>query len=73
MVQFEKDKKIIKALINFGSKVNIITLAYASKLSSKVWKTDVRAQKIDSSLLKTFEMVIAGFQIEDKFGRVWLF
>ena len=31
-VQFQKDKEVIMALINFGSKVNTMILAYASKL-----------------------------------------
>ena len=47
--------------------------AYIAKLSLKVCLTNVKAQKIDSSLLKTSGMVIAGFQIEDKFGRAWFF
>ena len=35
-VQFEKDKVVIRALINSGSKVNTSTLAYTSKLALKV-------------------------------------
>ena len=36
-----------------------MTLAYAKKLGLQTFKTDVRAQKIDSSLLKIYEMAIA--------------
>ena len=62
LVQFQKDKgAIIRALINSSNKVNAMTLAYAKQLDLQVQKTDVRAQKIDGSLLRTFEMVIAGF------------
>ena len=43
--------------------------AYAKKLGLKIWKTNVGAQKIDGSALKTFGMVIANFQVEDKGGR----
>ena len=71
--QFWKDKKVIRALIDFGSKVNAITLAYASKLGFQVQKTDIGAQKIDGSLLWTFGMVIAGFQVEDKLGKARFF
>ena len=53
--------------------VNAMTLGYASKLGLKVRPTDVRAQKIDGSTLKTFEMVLASFQVEDKLGRPWFF
>ena len=41
----------------------------AQKLGFKVQKTNVRAQKIDGSVLETFEMVIADFQVENKVGR----
>ena len=74
LVQFRKNKEAtIWALINSASKVNAITPAYAKQLGFQVRKTDVKARKIDSSLLKTFEMVIAGFQIEDKLGRAQFF
>ena len=52
-----------------GSKVNAISPAYAKRLGLKTWKTNIRAQKIDGSALKTFGMVIADFQVEDKSGR----
>ena len=73
-VQFQKDKEvIIQALIDLGSKVNAMTPAYAKQLGLQVRKTDVRAQKINGSLLRTFGMVIAGFQIEDKLGKTRFF
>ena len=50
-----------------------MTPAYAKQLKLQVWKTDVGAQKIDGSLLRTFGMVIAGFEIEDKLDRAWFF
>ena len=43
--------------------------AFAWKLGFQTRKTNVRAQKIHGSILKTFEMVIDDFQIEDKVGR----
>ena len=50
-----------------------MTLAYAKQLSLQVQKTDVGAQKIDGLLLRTFGMVIAGFQVEKKLGRARFF
>ena len=41
-VQFRKDKEIIRALINFDSEINTMTLAYAKKLGLQIQKTDVR-------------------------------
>ena len=45
-------------------------LAYIKQLGLQVQKIDVRAWIINSWLLKTFGIVIAGFQIENKLGRV---
>ena len=50
-----------------------MTPVYAFKLSLEVWTTKVGVQKIDGSLLTTFGMVIAGFQIEDKLGKARFF
>ena len=46
-----------------------MNLAYAKRLGFKTWKTNVRAQRIDSSALETFRMVITNFLVEDKGGR----
>ena len=43
--------------------------AYAKRLGLKTRKTNVGAQKIDGSTLKTFGMVIAIFQVKDRSGR----
>ena len=47
--------------------------AYVSKLGFQVHRTDIRAQKIDSSTLETFRMVLASFQVEDKLRRIRFF
>ena len=41
--------------------------------SDSVRQTDVGAQKIDGSRLDTFGMVIAGFLLQDKLGKVRFF
>ena len=56
-------------MLNSGNKVNAINLNYTRKLELKIWKTNIKAQKIDSSTLKTFGIVIADFQVEDKASR----
>ena len=56
-------------MLDSGSKVNAISLAYAKGLGLKTQKTNVGAKKIDGSALETFRMVIADFQIEDKGDR----
>lgn len=56
-------------MINSGSKVNGITLAYTAKLSFAMRLTNISIQKINNSLLKIYGMVIIRFFIQDKFGR----
>ena len=50
-----------------------MTPAYASRLGLRVQRTNIGAQKIDGSTLKTFGMVLASFQVEDKLGRARFF
>ena len=69
-VQFRKDKgKDVLALLKSESEVNAITPAYTAHLGLKVRVTDLGVQKIDGSLLATYNMVIAAFQVVDKLSR----
>ena len=73
-LQFQEDQgqegqEWIRALLDSGSKVNAMSLAYAKRLGLKTRKSDVGAQKIDGSALETFGMVVADFQVKDKGGR----
>ena len=56
-------------MFDSGSKVNAMSPAYAKRLGLKTWKTNIGAQKIDSSTLETFGMVITDLQVENKIGR----
>ena len=74
LVQFRKNTgKNVLALLNFGSKVNAITPAYTTHLGLKVRVINVGAQKIVDSLLATYGMVLAAFQVIDKLGRSCFF
>ena len=73
-VQFRRDKgKDVLALLDSGSEINAITSAYTAHLGLKVRVTNVGVQKIDGSLLATYGMVIAAFQVVNKLGRSWFF
>ena len=72
-IYFQKDSADVEALLDLGSKVNAMTLAFALKLGLKTHHTDIGAQKIDDSTLQTFGTVLASFQVEDKLGRAWFF
>ena len=70
---FRFKKKEVQALIDSGSEVNAMTPAYASRLSLQVHRTNIGAQKIDGSILETFGIILANFQVEDKLGRARFF
>ena len=72
-IWFQEGQKQVRALFDSGSKVNAMSSAYVERLGLKTQKTNVRAQKIDGSTLKTFGMVIADFQMKDKSGRLKFF
>lgn len=71
LLYFKKNQTKIQALINSGSEVNAMTLIYTARLRLKARSTNVNAQKIDSSTLKTFGIVLTSFQIEDKLRNIW--
>ena len=47
--------------------------AYTKKLGLRIWKTNIGTEKFDGSILETYGMVIAGFQIQDKFEKARFF
>lgn len=63
----------IRALIDFKSKVNAMTLAYIAKLGFVTQKTEVGAQKIDSSLLETHSIASAVIILQNSLGRMQFF
>ena len=67
--QRQKSQKQVKGLLNSGNKVNVMSPGYTKKLGFKVQETNIGAQKIDDSILETFEMVIVDFQMKDKVSR----
>lgn len=56
-----------------SSKVNAIYPDFVKKLDLQIHKTNVSAQKINSSKLDIFDMVIAFFSMEDKKRRFYFF
>lgn len=72
-LRFRKNTKDIRALIDSSSKINAITPVYASKLGLWARHTNIKAQKIDGSILQIFKMALASFQVEDKLIRAQFF
>ena len=60
-------------MIDLGSEVNTIHLTFAKQLGFSIRPTDVGAQKIDGTMLDTYEIVVAAFSVEDKANRVRFF
>ena len=65
-ITFWKKSVSMLALFDLGSEVNAIHPALARKLGLAVRPTDIRAQKIDGTMLDTFEMVVTAFSVTDK-------
>ena len=61
LLRFRKNTTGIKVLIDSDSEVNAMLPIYVSQLGLKVHYTDIGDQKIDSSTLETFGMVLASF------------
>ena len=66
-------KKSISTLLNSGSEVNAIHLVFAREIGLSIRPTDVGAQKIDSTTLETFGIVVIAFLVEDKANQVRFF
>ena len=70
---FCKDITGVRALIDSDSKVNAMSLAYASKLGLMIQHTNIRAQNSDGSTLERLGIVLASFKVEDKLRRIRFF
>ena len=57
-VWFQESQKQVRALPDTGDKVNAMSSTYIERLGLKIWKTNIRAQKIDGSTFKTFKIGI---------------
>lgn len=61
LLYFQKNTISMRALIDLGTEINAIILVYILKLYLKFYYTNIRAQKIDNSTFKMFEIVLASF------------
>lgn len=70
-IQF--NRFFIKTLIDSDSKINAMQLSFTRKLGFHICKTNMDPQKIDSSRLETFGIVIVLFQMDDNDGKFCFF
>ena len=66
-------KKSLSVLLDSGSEVNAVHPAFAKELDLPIRSTDVGAQKIDSTMLEIYGMIVAAFSVENKANRVRFF
>lgn len=62
-------KNLTAALLNSKSEINAISYTFTSQLGLQVWKTNVGVEKINGTLLKTYEMVVSTFFMLNKNGN----
>ena len=67
------ETKSVLALLDSGSNINAIHPNFAKELGFLIRLTDVGAQKIDGTMLDTYEIVVAAFLVTDKANRIRLF
>ena len=66
-------EKSVSTLFNSDSKVSAVYLTFAKALGLFIRPTDFGAQKIDSIILDTYEMVVTAFLLLDEANRVRFF
>ena len=55
-----------EVVLNSRNKINIINQTFDSQLGFKIWKTSIRAQKIDDTTLEIYKIVVFTFFMLDK-------
>ena len=70
---FNFGKKSVLALLDLGSEVNVVHLAFAKEPGLPIRLTDVRVQKINGTTLETYGIVVTAFLVEDKANEVRFF
>ena len=66
-------KKSVSILFDWGNEFNAIHLTFAKELGLPIRPTDIKVQKIDSTTLDTYGIVVAAFLMKNKANRVRFF
>ena len=72
-ITLRKKSVSMSALLNSGSEINAIHPTLARELELPIRPTNVRAQKIDGTMLDTFGMVVTAFPMTNKANQVKFF
>ena len=63
----------MSAFLDSSNKVNAIYPAFVEKLGFVIWSINIGAQKIDSTILETYRMIIAVFSVIDQANKIMFF
>ena len=66
-------KKSVLILLDSGSEINAIHPAFAKELGLPIRPTDIGAQKINSTMLEIYGMVVAAFSVKNKANQLRFF
>lgn len=69
LIQFQQDKKLVKVMYNNSSKINVMNLDFSKKIGFFIQNIKIEVQKTNDFTFKTFEIMIAKFQIKDMISR----
>ena len=72
-ITFRKKSMPMSTFLDSGSEVNAIYPTFAQELGLPITTTDVKAQKIDGTILDTFGMTVVVFSVTDKANQVRFF
>ena len=71
--QVSKILNPVSAIFDLGSEVNVIHPAFIEKLGFTVQSTNIGTQKINTTILKIYRMVLVVFLMIDKANRIKFF
>lgn len=74
LVQFQEDQIYkFKVFLDSNSEINTITLVYIAKLDLTTSKTSIRAKKIDSLPLETYDIALTVFLLQNNLKNIKFF
>ena len=73
LVQIKRDTTQVQTLINSKNEINIIYPTFTKQLGLPIQPIDVRAQKVNGTILDIYGIVVATFSVVNKINRVRFF
>lgn len=68
-LRFKKDQTKVQALLDSSNKVNAMTSDYMASLDLKIRPINIKAQKINNSILSIFDIALISFRVNNKLSQ----